>query len=124
MRNRNHFRNQDYAGSGNLDVTWHGTQVWNADWSAHSRTIAFMLCGQHAKDATEPDNDIYVAMNMHWESVWFEIPGLSEGKHWHVFANTACTSPEDAWEPGNEPVLENQQGLLLGDRSVVILVSK
>ncbi|NEQ38338.1 MAG: glycogen debranching protein GlgX [Okeania sp. SIO3I5] len=124
LRNRHHFRNQDYAGSGNLDITWHGTQVWNADWSAHSRTIAFMLCGKHAKEATEQDNDIYVAMNMHWESIWFDIPGLSGGKKWHVFANTACASPEDAWEPGNEAVLENQQGLLVGDRSVVILVSK
>ncbi|MGD1804864.1 glycogen debranching protein GlgX [Dapis sp. BLCC M126] len=124
LRNRNHFRNQDYAGSGNLDVTWHGTQVWNADWSSHSRTIAFMLCGKHAKEATEKDNDIYVAMNMHWESIWFDIPSLSDGKKWYVFANTACSSPEDAWVPGTEPVLDNQQGLLLGDRSVVILVSK
>jgi len=124
LRNRNHFRNQDYAGSGNLDITWHGTQVWNADWSEHSRTIAFMLCGKHAKEATEQDNDIYVAMNMHWESIWFDIPDPSDGKKWHVFANTACASPQDSWVPGTEPVLENQQGLLVGDRSVVILVSK
>ncbi|MEB3341001.1 glycogen debranching protein GlgX [Okeania sp.] len=124
LRNRYHFRNQDYAGSGNLDITWHGTQVWNADWSSHSRTLAFMLCGKHAREATEVDNDIYVAMNMHWDTLWFDIPGLSDGKKWHVFANTACASPEDAWEPGSEPVLENQHGLFLGDRSVVILVSK
>ncbi|NES69896.1 MAG: glycogen debranching enzyme, partial [Okeania sp. SIO2D1] len=124
LRNHNHFRNQDYARSGNLDITWHGTQTWNADWSAHSRTIAFMLCGQHAREATEQDNDIYVAMNMHWENLWFEIPGLSDGKKWHVFANTGCTPPEDAWAPGTEPVLENQQGLMVGDRSVVILIGK
>ncbi|NET77449.1 glycogen debranching protein GlgX [Okeania sp. SIO1F9] len=124
LRNRNHFRNQDYIGSGYADITWHGTQAWNVDWSESCRTIAFMLCGKHAKEGKQTDNYIYVAMNMHWESLWFEIPGLPQGMQWHVFANTACPSPEDVWEPGKEPVLENQHGLLLGDRSVVILVGK
>jgi len=124
LRNRNYLRNQDYAGSGKADITWHGTQAWNADWSDNSRTLAFMLCGKHAKEVTEEDNDIYVAMNMHWETLWFDIPRLSDGKHWYIFANTACASPEDAWEPGSEPILSNQHGLLVGDRSVVILVSQ
>ncbi|GGA53073.1 glycogen debranching protein GlgX [Okeania sp. KiyG1] len=124
LRNRNHFRNQDYIGSGYADITWHGTQAWNADWSESCRTIAFMVCGKHAKEGKQPDNYIYVAMNMHWETQWFNIPGLPQGMQWHVFANTACPSPEDAWEPGTEPVLGNQQGLLVGDRSVVILVGK
>jgi glycogen operon protein len=43
---------------------------------------------------------------------------------WHLFANTGATSPADIWAPGTEPVLENQDGLLIGDRSVVILVGK
>ena len=124
LKNQNHFRNQDYVGSGKSDITWHGTQAWNADWSDNSRTLAFMLCGKHATEVTKQDNDIYVAMNMHWDSLWFNIPGLSDGKHWHIFVNTACASPEDVWELGSEPVLENQHGLLLGDRSIVILVSK
>ncbi|NEP06283.1 MAG: glycogen debranching enzyme, partial [Okeania sp. SIO4D6] len=124
LRNRNHFRNQDYTGSGYADITWHGTQAWNVDWSESCRTIAFMLCGKHAKEGKQPDNYIYVAMNMHWETLLYEIPGLPQGMQWHVFANTACPSPEDAWEPGTEAVLENQQGLLVGDRSVVILVGK
>ncbi|NEP89544.1 MAG: glycogen debranching protein GlgX [Okeania sp. SIO2C2] len=124
LRNRNHFRNQDYTNSGYADITWHGTQAWNVDWSESCRTIAFMLCGKHAKEGKQQDNYIYVAMNMHWESLWFEIPGLPQRMQWHVFANTACPSPEDAWEPGTEPVLENQQGLLVGDRSVVILIGK
>ena len=70
------------------------------------------------------DDDIYVAMNMHWDSHWFEIPGLSEGKKWHVFANSGATSPQDIWEVGNEPILEDQQQILVGQRSVVILIGK
>ncbi|MEO0969165.1 MAG: glycogen debranching protein GlgX [Cyanobacteria bacterium J06639_18] len=124
LRNQWHFRNYDYMGSGYADITWHGTQAWNADWSDSSRTLAFMLCGKHAKQGTAEDSYIYVAMNMHWEANWFGLPGLHPGMKWRVFANTGATSPHDIWEPGTEPVLENQSGLLLGDRSLVILVGK
>ncbi|MCC5619911.1 glycogen debranching protein GlgX [Nostoc sp. CHAB 5715] len=58
LRNQYHFRNVDYVGSGYADITWHGTQAWNADWSPYSRTLAFMLCGKHAKEGTVQDNYI------------------------------------------------------------------
>jgi len=124
LRNQWHFQNRDYMGSGYADITWHGTQAWNVDWSDSSRTIAFMLCGKHAKQGNAEDSYIYVAMNMHWESHWFELPQLHPGMNWRVFANTGVTPPQDSWEPGTEPVLENQSGLLMGDRSVAILVGK
>ncbi|AFY71689.1 glycogen debranching enzyme GlgX [Thalassoporum mexicanum PCC 7367] len=124
LRSRTHFRNYDYVGSGYSDITWHGTQAWNADWSDSSHALAFMLCGKHAKEGTVNDDYIYVAMNTHWDALWFEPPGLPEGMQWHVFANTGASSPEDVWTPGQEPALENQHGILLGDRSVVILVGR
>ncbi|MEB3337337.1 MAG: alpha-amylase family glycosyl hydrolase, partial [Leptolyngbyaceae bacterium] len=124
LRNRYHFSNTDYMGSGYADITWHGTKAWNADWSGNSRVLAFMLCGKHAKAGTQTDDYIYVAMNMYWESLWFEIPGLPQGYQWHVFANTDAQSPEDSWELGKEPVLSNQGGFMVGSRSVVILVGR
>jgi glycogen operon protein len=124
LRNPWHFQNRDYVGSGYADITWHGTQAWNADWSDSNRSLAFMLCGKHAKQGTVEDNYIYVAMNMHWESLWFELPSLPLGMNWHIFANTGATTPHDSWQPGTEPMLENQSGLLLGDRSMAILVGK
>jgi len=121
LRNPDHFQNRDYVGSGYPDISWHGTKAWYADWSTN-HTIAFLLCGKHAKQGLVEDNYIYVAMNMHWETQWFEIPGLPSDRQWKIFANTGANSPEDSWEPGTEPLLENQNGLLLRDRSVVILV--
>ncbi len=123
LRNQWHFQNRDYMGSGYADITWHGTQAWNADWNSN-HTLAFMLCGKHAKQGNAEDSYIYVAMNMHWESHWFELPQLHPGMNWRVFANTGVVPPQDSWEPGTEPVLENQSGLLMGDRSVAILVGK
>jgi glycogen operon protein len=63
-------------------------------------------------------------MNMYWETLPFEIPGLRDGLKWHVFANTSAPAPEDIWEPGSEPLLEDQYRFLVGGRSVVILVGK
>jgi isoamylase len=122
LRNSNHFQNRDYVGSGYADITWHGTKAWNADWSGTNRTIAFMLCGKHAKGGAVEDNYIYVAMNMDWKTLWFELPTLPQSMNWHIFANTGATTP--SYLPETEPLLDHQSGLLVGDRSVVILVGK
>ena len=61
---------------------------------------------------------------MYWESLPFELPGLPEDLKWYVFANTAAPSPEDSWNPGAEPLLENQHSFLVGEHSVAILVGK
>jgi isoamylase len=124
LRRQHHFRNIDTTGSGYADISWHGTQAWSADWSAQSRTLAFLLSEQPAQKGSSADDFLYVAMNVHWEAHWFELPGLPIGKQWHVFANTGAISPDDIRAPGTEVRLENQGGLIVGDRSVVILVGK
>ena len=124
LRNREYFRNCDYMGSGYADITWHGVEADDPDWSDYSRTLAFMLCGKHAQGGGDRDDYLYVAMNMHWESHGFELPKLPMHHHWYVFANTALATPEDIWEPGSEPILQDQSNLLIGDRSIVILVGR
>ena len=123
---QSHFLNQDNSSSGHPDITWHGTKAWQPDFSDHSRTTAFMLCGQQTGENKHKHKDdyIYVAMNMHWETHCFEIPKLHRSIQWHVFVNTVVKSPEDSWEPGYEPLLDNQQEILVGSRSVVILIGK
>ncbi len=124
LRSPYHLQNRDYVGSGYGDITWHGTKAWNADWSGSSTVIAFMLCGKHAQGATFEDNYIYVAINMHYQGLPFELPQLPLGLQWHLFANTGVDSPDDIYQPNSEPLLNNQTDFLVGDRSVVILVGK
>jgi glycogen operon protein len=124
LRRSTHFHHQDLVGSGYADISWHGTQAWNVDWADYSRTLAFLLCGQHAKDGEEEDDYIYVGMNMHWEALTFEIPQLPDDKQWHLFADTGLTSAQKSWKPGTEAVLENQFEQKLCDRSVLILVGR
>lgn len=122
LRSRYHLQNRDYVGSGYADITWHGVQAWNADWSEDSRVLAFMLCGKHAKSGTAEDDYLYVAINMHWQTQWFELPGLPAGMLWHSSINTGADL--DHFALGEEPVLDPQQGLLVRDRSVVVLVGR
>ena len=118
LRSSGHFQNRDYKGSGFADITWHGKKAWNADWSEENRTLAFMLCGMHAKGGTVDDNSVYVAMN------GFELPKLPDYMDWFVFANTDANPPQDIWEPGKEIELKEQREFLVGPRSVVILTAK
>jgi isoamylase len=83
-----------------------------------------MLCGKHAKGGSVEDNTIYMAMNSSWLPLHFELPRPPEDKPWHVSVNTGMPSPEDIFESGGEPKLEDQGGMMVGPRSVVILIAK
>ena len=124
LRGRAYFRHEDYMGSGYADVTWHGIRAWQPDWSGSSRVLAFMLCGKHAKQGWDIDDHVYIAMNMYWETLAFELPALPGGMRWRVFANTGAPPPQDIWEPGDEPLLQDQSHALIGGRSVMILVGR
>ncbi|GGJ52073.1 glycogen debranching protein GlgX [Deinococcus roseus] len=122
LRNRWHLSGRDYVGSGYPDISFHGERAWSPDWSSESRTLAFMLCGKHARGGTVQDDYIYVAMNMHWEDHAFELPYLAQGLQWHVFANTGAEVT--SVEPGDEIWLKDQRTFWMGSRSVAILVGK
>jgi len=62
LRRNRFFEYRDIRGTGVADITFHGLQPFAPDYSAGSRCLAFMLGGPNA---TEPDDDIYVAMNMY-----------------------------------------------------------
>lgn len=124
LRARDHVENRDSVGSGNADITWHGTQAWSADWSDSSRVLAFVLDGKHAKGGDTEDNSIYVAMNTYWDGLPFQLPEAPYGQHWHVFANTSLPSPDDICDLGKEVPLENEREIIVGGRSVVILIAK
>ena len=71
------YQGRDYVGSGKPDISFHGTQLWAPDFSPGSRCLAFLLCGKHAQDQ---QGDIYVAMNMYWEGLPYQIPAPRAGE--------------------------------------------
>ena len=124
LRNRFYFRQQDYRQSGYPDISWHGVEAWNPDWADHSLTLGFMLCGEHVAAGKEPDDYIYVGMNMHWESHAFQLPRLPKGRLWGRFVNTSLPFPDEIVEPGAERPLVDQNYFRAGPRSVFILTGR
>ncbi|MCP4424588.1 MAG: glycogen debranching protein GlgX [Chloroflexi bacterium] len=124
LRSQTHLRHEDYVGSGYPDISWHGVAAWQPDWSERSHTLAFMLCGQHARGGAETDDTIYTAVNMHWEDHQFELPNLPQPMRWRRFADTYRAAPNDAHIPGGEPVIANQSHIEVKSKSVVILVGR
>lgn len=102
-------------------LSWHGTRPWCPDWSPDSRVLAMLRQGHNGQGR---EDVLYVVMNMFWESLDFVVPSPPQGQRWYVFANTAMPPPEDVWEPGQEPLLADQENLLVGGRSIMILVAQ
>jgi glycogen operon protein len=113
------LRNALHPGPGAPEVNWHGTRAWRADWSPGNRVLAFH------RIATSGDkmDAVYVAMNMHWESLDFELPSPPVGQ-WHMAANTSMQSPDDVFEDHREEPLADQGKVCVGGRSIIILTAR
>ncbi len=108
------------AGGEMLQVVWHGTRPWQADWSASGRVLSFTLHGK----ANGQHDIIHVMFNAYWEPLPFELPAPPGGNRWHLFANSGTSPPEDVFEPGREPPLPDQGSLSVSGRSAVVLVAR
>lgn len=101
-------------------VNWHSTRQYHADWSTGSRVLA---CSMH--DQRLPGADwIYVAMNMYWDPLSFELPSLPHERKWHLAIDTFQESPEDIWETGAEPLLPDQTLFRVEGRTVIVLLAR
>jgi isoamylase len=112
-------RRPQHDGADPVALIWHGTQKCRPDWSAGSRVLAF----QRSESDDAGRRSVYVAMNMHCDSLEFELPPTPDALTWHVVVNTGVPSPEDIFERGYEQALSCQERMLIGGRSVVVLTA-
>lgn len=120
LRRRAFFRHSDYLAIGRRDISFHGTMPFSPDTSHDSRCIAWMLCGEYAKPAHE---DIYIAVNSHWEALQFQVPQVSSGVPWKVVVNTSMTAPEDIYDAGCGPPIQDPLRVIVGGYSVMVLTA-
>jgi isoamylase len=119
LRGHRFFEHRDCVGSGKPDIGFHGTRVGQPDWGGSSTCLAYLLCGKHA---TPQDDDIYVAINMYWDGLPFQVPQASEGKNWRVAINTSMPSPEDIFDREGGPRVDSAE-VIVGGRSIIVLVA-
>lgn len=114
------FRHSDYLGVGMPDISFHGTMPFSPDTSQGSCSIAWMLCGKYATPAHE---DIYVAVNSHWDSLTFQVPRASNGSLWKVVVNTSMATPEDIYDACCGPKIQDSAHVIVGGRSLMVLTA-
>jgi isoamylase len=71
-------------------IQWHGTSLNHADWSEHSRSIAFTLQSLGGRFL------LHGILNSYWEPLTFELPPVPHGGHaWRRCIDTSLASPND-----------------------------
>ena len=91
-------------------LLWHGPHLNAADWSDVSHTLAMEMFHP------EKGEHLYVAFNMYWEDIAFELPQPRRGT-WRLVADTFLDVEDDfRFTP-----LDNPEKYLLHSRSVLIL---
>lgn len=87
---RGEFYNGSINEIGLADISWHGCKLNQPGWEdSFSKALAFTI-GSFSPN--QPD--IHVMMNMHYESLEFEIPN-GESILWKRFVDTSLTDGED-----------------------------
>lgn len=118
LRRRVHVGTLSEFGDG-IEVSWHGTMVNRPDWSDHNRVLALVLT---AADGDRLDV-LYVALNLYWEPVEFELPAPPPHYCWQRCVNTGLPAPDDLWAPGTDSAAVRSPTVTLVGRSIVVLAA-
>lgn len=100
------------------DVQWFGPQGATPAWADPQRKSFACLIFGHS----EPD--LFLMFNADTTASDFSIPAASGNKIWRLAADTSRKAPEDLYEPGNEPSMEDQVAFRVGARSSAILLTR
>jgi len=84
------------------DVTWHGTKLNEPLWNNPDAQILAYTLGRQR----EEEEDLHIVFNMSSQAVEMELPPLS-GRTWHRAIDTGQPSPEDIFEPSDEPRIKD-----------------
>jgi isoamylase len=114
---RRGFFNGEINERGLADISWHGCQLDRPGWDdSNSRALAYTLGG------FDGVVDVHVMLNMYWQGLEFEIPSLPD-RNWFKVIDTAQESPLDILDPCQKVLIEDDR-CLVGDRSIVVLISQ
>ncbi len=99
------------------DIRWFSPQGFMPDWQdPNARSLACLIFG-------EADADLLLMFNAGTEAERFTLTTPSRGGGWRLAVDTFRPSPQDIFEPGEEPLLDEQKTYQVGPRSGVILLA-
>nr|AGI19288.1 GlgX [Cyanobacterium sp. CLg1] len=98
-------------------LVWHGTRLFNPDFTESSHSIAFTLHHPQAQEF------LYGVFNAYWEGIDFDLPQAPHGKQLRCVIDTYNDSPHDFQDLDNAPVV-NGHRYYVRDRSCILLMAK
>ncbi len=96
-------------------VSWHGIQPHEPDWSDESRSLAMHLWN------ADTGEELYICASAFWEALRFELPAPTVRAHWYRVIDTAERPPHDFASPDAATRLRAHE-LHVAPRAVVVLV--
>jgi glycogen operon protein len=122
LRRRRFLRGTGPTGSLEPDVTWHGIEPDEPDFSADSLWLAYVLDG--SQTGREPDEDFYVACNAGAEPLAFQIPRSPSGRLWRRVIDTAVDAPLDIIATEDGPRVPFLSPYPVEAHSLVVLITR
>ncbi|MBR4528774.1 MAG: hypothetical protein IKO80_00700 [Lachnospiraceae bacterium] len=107
----------DYKAFGYPDLSAHGQDAWQPDFSGFSHSIGMLYCNLYAKEQNPAF--LYCIYNCHWEGRRFALPALPKPLTWTAVIDTARTGEET-----KERRLTGEKSVALPGRSILILESR
>jgi isoamylase len=105
------------------DLSWHGIDPNNPDWSPSSRIIAALIAGEYGRiESGKSDADIYIAFNSSSINRKITIPEAPSGRLWKRVIDTALPAPHDIVDDNSAVALESNR-YYLKRQSVVVLIA-
>jgi glycogen operon protein len=97
-------------------ISWHGVELNQPDWSPDSRSLAITVSGQGK------DRGIHLLCNTDWQPRDFALPSLPVRKKWRRMMDTNLTSPDDFLPWRKAPVIDSAR-YQAAPRSIVLLAA-
>jgi glycogen operon protein len=99
------------------EIKWFAPNSATPDWAdPRQQSFACLILGQ-----TEPD--LFLLFDAAISPIDFFVPALPTGKNWRLAVDTSREAPDDLFDPGNEPLIQGQNGFRLEPRSSAILLT-
>ncbi len=110
-----HFEGEE---SGDRNLSWHGRELHQPDWSDSSQSLAM-----HLQDLSKK-TEIYMIANAADSAAHFSLPESTPESPWKLFINTASADQQYSHAPGNEVELDSPNDYPVEAHSVVVMVKQ
>jgi glycogen operon protein len=100
------------------DIQWFGPQGTTPVWGdPGQKSFACLILGPS-------EDDLFLMFNADAAPSDFSIPAAPGNKIWRLAVDTSRQPPEDLYEPGEEPSMQDQVSFRVEPRSSAILLAR